>query len=219
MLFVRWHRVAWWFIGGSIVLLSCVLFVFFIPKASVTVSVSGEPARTTMNVVLDPSIDHSLPALATIPAEQVEVQPNDQIFPLLVRTDDAQDHFVVSDPLLTTGVAFKKDDLLNLENDELKRLLATNTVLDKASIEVRVTKAVADSGDVLRMNTSVSGLAIPVYDFGSMAKMVAAKKPIVLVQKLMLLRGITDVKISVWPSFWPWLPYRSESFNFTLDIL
>lgn len=218
---IRFHRgekfVVAFFLAG-LILAFLLTAAVFIPSAVVNIKIKSEPVSITIAVRLDSSLSKLSPVLLAVPARIVT---RDEY----LKINDLTKHDWIADDQLTTEgdgskkiILYRQEDLLLLAKREIDRVLRQGwEVLPASQPEIKLQRVSIDHDQAgALVVVAVKATAVPFLPYDKWLNW-AGHRPEQLRTDIESIDGVENVKISIHPRFWPFLPLRAKQIVFSTE--
>lgn len=208
--------VAFFLAGLSLALL--LMATIFIPSAVVSIKTESEPVSITINVHLDSSLSKLSPTLLAMPARLVT---RDEYLKI---KDSTQDNWVTDDRLTIWKdgnekiILYQKADLSFLAKRKIAQILRQGwEIMPSKQLVIRLQEISVDADQAgALMSASVEATAVPSIPYAKWLHS-GGQRPEYLRADIEAINGVGDVKIEIYPSFWPFLPMRAKQIVFSIS--
>ena len=208
------------FFLAELVLALLLTTLIFLPSATVNIKTKSEPVAIIINVRLDLNLSKLSPTLLSVPARLVT---RDEYLKI---GDLAEHDWVTDDRLALEGDAnrkiflYRKTNLVLLAKREIAKVLRQGwEILPDSQPKIKLQRVILDADEAgALVVATVEATAVPslLYDKW---RQEAGRRPEQLQADIESIDGVDDVKISISPRFWPFLPLRSKQIIFSADAI
>jgi len=188
-----------------------ILFILFIPMASINIIPTTEPITTRFSITLDETLKAPLPAIPAIPARLIQ-----DINELKNRTAIGDIKFTNSDT--NDIIKYNQSEMEEIAVQKLNDILRPGwNVMSVSNISIIIQDVERTGGKVAaRAEARVEGLAIPIYPYEQWLN--SREFDPSKFRDIIMSASVKDARIAIWPPFWPYLPVISQRIKFSLDI-
>lgn len=220
---IRFRRgekfVVTFFLAVLILTLALAVIVFF-PSAKINIKTKSEPIAITIGVRLDSRLYKFSPALLALPARITAKNE-------YLKIKDSIEHDWITDDRLTVGgdeservILYRQADLELLARHEMAEVLRHGwEILPASQLAIKLQEVSIDADQAGALVTvAVEAKAVPDLPFDKWQNQ-AGERPEQLQAEIEAIDGVDDVKVSISPSFWPFLPLRYNNIEFKASAI